>query len=108
MLPVCEKPCHTNTMKIQKGEKIVVLQNCALYHFIGIAVFFTFDQVCYFTHAGCASSAFPFSQLELTVIANKGHTMSIYKLCECEYMNNNTPKIKYTVLIKLYHNVILP
>ena len=30
--PVCDKPYHMNTKKVQKGEEIKVLQNFALMH----------------------------------------------------------------------------
>jgi len=32
ILPVCDKPYHTNKRKVQKGEEIEVLRNCALQH----------------------------------------------------------------------------
>jgi len=30
VLPVCDKPKHTNKRKVQKGEEIEVMRNCAL------------------------------------------------------------------------------
>ena len=30
VLPVCDRPYHTNKRKVQKGEKIELLRNCAL------------------------------------------------------------------------------
>ena len=30
VLPVCDKPYHTNKRKVRKGEEIEVFRNCAL------------------------------------------------------------------------------
>ena len=36
VLPVCDKPYHTNKRKVQNEEEILVLQKCALYDMLDL------------------------------------------------------------------------
>jgi len=45
ILPVCDKPYHTNKRKVQKGEEYEVLRNCALRSSLSLKKRFTCSTI---------------------------------------------------------------